>query len=298
MADLSKWKNQIDESIFWLRGIERLAAAVYRGSSNQMRDDQLFSSFLLRMGDDEELHYILLEKVEEALLQTTSLSQLSIKIDGETIRELMAPLEKLRNIAMDQKITRFDVLECIIRTEFSEWNYLFVYIFRVFFGSSKVFQYVAANMEAHRERIMRFIRDLPVALIRGMNIPRLPRIWERRLLIIESNNADREIISQILSRFGKCEEASNAIEALNRIKENFYNVIICGTDLARMNIFEFYKKAITSEPQLSRRFLFCIDELTVQMNDFLKINHLPYLEKPFNIKLLSQMIRSVMEKTL
>lgn len=297
MAELLKWKNDLDEFIFRLGCIEQYAASVYQQAAIQMENDQLFSSFLFRMGDDEELHYTLLAKAEKALLQMKSLQAPSITIDDYTMRKLIIPLERLRDHVSRHRVSRREVLNCIVKAEFSEWNYLFVYLFRLL-ESSKVFQYVAAIVEAHRERAIKFIKDLPSELKHNLVIPRSPALWKHKLLIVDGRESDKDLFSKILARLGNIEDAGNAVDGLEKIRDNFYNVIISGTHLPGMDVIDFYRKAVESEPQSCRRFLFCTEGVSLKTKDFFRENHLPYLEKPFGLRHLGKMVQDIIEKSL
>ncbi|MFC1867814.1 response regulator [Thermodesulfobacteriota bacterium] len=298
MAPLNLREETMEEVIYWLRTLEQLALVVYREAAEQMSDDQEFASFLLRMSEDEELHYILLGKAEDHLMKTRASPRLAIKFDAAIKDELKIPLEDLHRTIIQRKMSRQEVLDRIVKIEFSEWNYIFVYVFNVLQKSSKIFQYAAANIQAHKERIIKFTENLPPALKDHRSLQGLPSIWEHKILIVENEATDRELLSGILNKFGKIEKAVNGQAGLEKIKESFFNVVISGAGSPGMSGIEFYQKATELEPQLSRRFLFCADNIVGEVKDFLRENHLPYLEKPFGIKHLWRLVESTIEKTL
>jgi DNA-binding NtrC family response regulator len=66
----------------------------------------------------------------------------------------------------------------------------------------------------------------------------------RKILLIESDQFIRDALKiSLLSRGCSLTTANSAMEGLNLIEENFFDVIICDFELSGMNGFEFYKLA-------------------------------------------------------
>ena len=126
----------------------------------------------------------------------------------------------------------------------------------------------------------------------------LNKIWEKKLFIIDKDTSFREFLSNLLKGIGEIEVASNGQEALGRVKDSFFNVIVSEINMEKMNGIELYEKAIELNPHISRNFLFCSYDISPESKVFFRDNHLLYLEKPVRVKSLTQTVHDLIDKTL
>jgi len=298
MAELKLEEETFEEVVFWLRPLEKLAMEVYSKAAEKMSDDQKFSSFLQRMSDDEEGHYLLLGKAEEHLSKMRNRPRLCIRFDESAKEDLRDPLIKLQKEVKQGLITRPDIMEYVVQIESSEMNYIFIYLFNVLKKSSKTFQYIASKIQTHKERVLDFIDELPPSYSGYKRLFTLPNIWEHRILIVEQDWADSELLSGILHKFGEMMNINTGREGLRKIKENYFDVVICGSELGDMESIEFYQQAVEIEPQLSRRFIFCPDLVSERERDFFQNNHLTCVKKPFKISKIVNYVNELMRKSI
>ena len=284
--------------INWLRSVELLAGNVYLEASDKFSEDQRFSSFLSRLSHDETWHAYILGNALEAIRDKESLPKFGIMIDPVTKEEIEAPFRNLYYLIHKQVITKKELVDCIAKAEFSEWNSIFLYALKLVKDITVDFQNVAATIESHKERIRSFLEDLPGEIRPDDSLIKLPNIWERKILIVEEDISFREFLSDLLGGFAEIKEAANVDEGLEKIKVGFFNVVISEIKMEKMSGIEFYQKSIEMNPHISRNFIFCSDTISSESKKFFQDNHLTYFEKPVNIKRLVKIIQDIMSKTL
>ena len=82
----------------------------------------------------------------------------------------------------------------------------------------------------------------------------------------------------------------NGNEAYQKIKEDFYDVILCDIYLHGMNGIELYEKVNSEQGGLSRNFIFHTGKLSRESKDFFEKNSLEYIEKPASISSIVELI--------
>lgn len=286
------------EIIHWLRHIEQLACDVYMAASHHFSQDKEFSSFLSRLAEDESLHFHLIGSAAQYLQETEEHPVSAITIGSSTRDQVEAPLKHLHNLMISHSITKQDVVDCIVKTECSEWNDIFLYVIKTFQEYTRTFQYVAANIQAHQKRIEKFLEGLPDDLEVSEDIRTLPGIWEERVLIVEDEQPFRELLTKFLRKLAAIETASNGQEALDKTKDHFFNVVVSDIDMPVMSGLEFYQKAIEMDSNIGRHFLFCSGKVTPEIENFFREHNLVWLEKPFRLEQLKQAVLDIINKTL
>lgn len=284
--------------INWLRSIELLAGNVYREASDQFATDQTFSSFLSRLSHDENWHSYLLGDALRVIQDKEALPEFGIEIDPATKLEIETPFRDLYYLINRQNIAKKELVDCILKAEFSEWNSIYLYALKLVGDFSVDFQHATASIEAHKKRIITFLEDLPEEIKPAENLLRLPSLWETKILIIDEDAPFREFISDILESIAKIVQVSDGSEGLENINDSFFNVIISNINTKIKNGVDLYHEAVEKNPKISRNFLFYLDEITPESEAFFRDNHLSYLKKPFNIKSFIQIVRDILDKTL
>lgn len=284
--------------INWLRSVELLAGNVYLEASNKFSADQQFSSFLSRLSHDETWHAYILGNALGAIRDKESLPKFGIMIDPVTKEDIEAPFRNLYYLIRKQAITKKELVDCIVKAEFSEWNSIFLYALKLVKDITVDFQNVAATMESHKERIQVFLEDLPGEIRPDDSLIKLPNIWENKILIVEEDISFREFLSDLLKGMAETDEAANVGEGLEKIKAGFFNAVISEIKMEKMTGMEFYQKSIEMNPHICRNFIFCSESISSESKKFFQDNHLTYFEKPVNIKRLVNTVQGIMSKTL
>jgi len=287
----------VQEIITWLRSVELLACKVYLEAAERLADDQKFSSFLSRLSEDESWHYHIIGSAEQYLRENHITSRPAILVDDEVRREIEAPFHELSGLLTRTGLTRQDVIDCMIRAEFSELNYVFLYVVNTLSYTSFAFQHVAATIEAHKNRIIEFVNELSKDLKVSEAIYRLPKIWDKKILVVDDEDAIRGALSDILGKLGKVEASANGEEGLEKIKSSFYDAVISDINMPRLSGIDLYRKAVEINPHIFRKFLFVSGMITPDIRNFLETNHLLWMAKPFNLKKLLGTVQEIIEKT-
>ncbi|MBN2062882.1 MAG: response regulator [Deltaproteobacteria bacterium] len=275
-----------------------LAGNVYHEASDQFTADQTFSSFLSRLSQDENWHSYLLGDALRSVEDKDALPEFGIKIDQVTKLEIETPFRDLYYLIQKQHISKKELVDCIVKAEFSEWNSIYLYALRLVGDFSVKFQHAAATIEAHKQKIIKFLDDLPEEIRPPADLFRLPVVWNNKILIIEEDTPFREFLSDLLGSIAKIEQVSDSGQGLEKIHESFFNAVISDMNMKMMSGIDLYNKAVEANPDISRNFLFYLDEITPESKTFFKENHLSYLKKPLNLKGLTQTVEEIMEKAL
>ncbi|MFC1840247.1 response regulator [Thermodesulfobacteriota bacterium] len=284
--------------INWLRSVEYLAGNVYLEASNKFASSQKISAFLSRLHNEEEWHALLLGKALEAIQDKESLPKFGIRIDSVTKEHIESPFKDLYYLMKNDTLTKKELVNYIIRAEFFEWNSIFLYTMKLVGDFTSEFQFATATIESHRERIQKFLEDLPEDIMPPETLKELTKIWDRKILIVDEDESFRGFLSDVLKSMGKVEEVSNGQEGLKKIKENFYNVILSEISMDKMSGIDFYQEAIGLNPLINRNFLFYSYEISTESREFIQDNYLAFLEKPISIRKLTQLVQDIIDKTL
>lgn len=269
--------------INWLREIESRASEIYSAAAIRFADDEIFSSFLSQLAHDEMSHCHLLDRAAQNIADADRIPQFDIILDDETVAIVEGPLNELLSRLDSRKTSRQEIIEYIVKAELTEWNEVFLYIIHSCLAQSRDIQFAAAAIQAHEQRIKKFIKSLPEALRPYEDILQLPKIWDQNILIVDDDEPLRVLMSSVLSTLGRTETAENGKEAFEKIQENFYNVILSDIDMPEMDGMEFFQKAVEADNRLVNHFIICSGDLSVERREYLRQYSIPCLRKPFNI---------------
>jgi CheY-like chemotaxis protein len=287
----------MEQTLLWLRNVEQLASDVYMAVALDLKEDREFSSFLLQMKEDEAWHFHLIGSAAHYFSERNETPRLDITVDSTMTKVLEVPFQNLLNKIADHSVTRQDVVDFIVEVEFAELNHIFLYVLDLA-KSCQAFEYVAASMQAHENRIQKFLESLPGNIKIPDDFYKRPQIWKEKILIVEDDMAVRELFARVLGDLGAVETANNGQEALDKVKDHFFNVVVSDIGMPVMNGVEFYGKAIETDPQIGSRFLFCSGDFTPDIEKLCTQKNLECLEKPVKLQALKQAVKEIMDKSL
>lgn len=276
MGDYSKM-----DVVEWLLGVEKAARDLYEEASHCFSQDVAFSDFLSDLSKDEGQHYQLIRKGREIIRSYEGEFPFGIEVAEDTLdrvdRHMESCRKKLQNGCGLQKA---EIIQCIIDTEFSEWNDIFLYAINVFKERSRTFQEAAAVIQGHEKRIGDFIDSLPPEILPDRHVRDLPEIWQIKYLVVEDDSALRDLFEAFLSRKATVVTAENGQEALEQLEASFFDIVISDIDMPVMDGVDFFKHARERYPDFNRRFIFCSGNVTDEISEFCKRNELLVLQKP------------------
>ena len=283
------------EIIEWLIGVEQMAGNLYRDAESFFAEDKKLAAFLGKLGEDEAWHFHIVGSALEFLRRHPEAAPAQIVLDYATRKNIESPFIKNRQQLTASQLTKDSILSCIATTEFSEWNDLFLYVVNSLKEKSREFQYVAARMQGHLKHILDFLESRPEGTPFLDKIRELPRVWKERILIVEDSEPLSLMMDKIFRRDFKTATAENGRIALEKIKENYVDVIISDIEMPEMNGIAFFQEALKHDPDIGRRFLFFTGLILPEHKEVIDAHHLPFLLKPASVIDIKRKVGGILE---
>jgi CheY-like chemotaxis protein len=284
------------EIIEWLISMEQTAREIYGDASRFFKEDKELERLLKHLAKDEAWHFHVMASAAD-FIKIDPQPPLTISLDNASKSRIEAPFHKNKREIIRGNLTKESLLNCIVSTEFSEWNYFFLYVVNALRGKRREFEYAASKMEHHKKLIERYIENLPNNRKYIKTIRHLPKVWNVKILIVEDNKPLRLMMSALLSTEGDVETAENGKRGLHKITKQFYDIILSNDFMPGMNGIELYKKSVQYDPLIAGRFLFLMDDITPGHIDFVRKNRIRYLIKPFPMHEVKKAMHSILSKT-
>ncbi|MFZ2198588.1 MAG: response regulator [Thermodesulfovibrionales bacterium] len=286
----------MEEIIKWLVYIEKCASVFYKKSAIALNHDQELFTFLNHLSEDEDYHVKLLEKASEHLINIDTPIEPAILVDEDFKAKIEEHFLKCGEEKAMENISKKEVIESLVATESSEWNDIFLYAVNSLQTQSKELQYIAATMQAHKDRIVEYIKSLPEAdnYLEAMN--KIPKVWDKRILIVDDEPMILSILKALIEDLAVIETAQNGQEALLRVKEQYFDVIISDISMPVLNGIEFYRQASFNDPNIRNRFLFYTGNPTDDYLRFFSVNNLQYLTKPAPIGQIQKSVQNILKQ--
>lgn len=270
----------------WLIEIEKETARVYEEAARFFSSDREFSSFLLRLADDEHEHHKSLVKAASILKEAGEGLPGAVYLDEDSRKKAEEVLKKAASGLKNGGMTRAAMIDALVEIEFSERNDFFLFIMNTLKGKGKDKEFIpdVADVQRHKRGIEAFLRARPAYAGQLERVARLPDVSEDRILVVDDDAAVANVIAAILEDVGEVERVSNAKDALKRLDERHYSVIVSDIGLPVMSGMEFYRKAAEKYPDTKGRFVFFTGSFNEKRSDFFKESGVKVLRKPFQIK--------------
>ena len=270
------------EIVEWLLAIEQLAGAYYREVSEALKGDATFSPFFHQLSDEENGHYKVMESALE-YLKYHRLPPSSITVDQHTKEKIESVFVRNREILAARDYSKGIILDCLTAAELSEWNDIFIYVVNTL-KEDREFMAAAAMMHRHMSVIENFVESLPEGVSYLKRFKNLPPVWKEQILIIDDDQPISDFLKKLLSHAGQIEIAFNGKEGLQKVKENYYDVIISDVQMPVMDGIEFFRHATSHDPQLGQRIIFFTGTPKNEIIEFFERANLRYLIKPAPIR--------------
>ncbi len=146
-----------------------------------------------------------------------------------------------------------------------------------------------------------FSVELPVGA--GTLKPVVPRPQEHTsetvagsaVLVVEDEAALGAAVAESLQDAGfVVDRASDGLEALDRVKQRHFDLIICDLKMPRVGGMEFYRELESSRPEMTRRIMFVTGDVAgTDAERFLEETGTRWLAKPFRLKDLLRAARDM-----
>jgi len=278
--------------IRWLREVEHLANEIYSQAATVYADDPQFKEFFEQNAEDEAWHYHVMGSAAE-YFSSTPAPVPAISVDKETSDRIMQYFSDIKERLDKKTIPKEELIEKIVEAELSEWNDIFFYVVNILKEKTNEFIYPAARIQAHIKKIVRFLEKIDNNSNILKKLRALPPVWTENILIVDDEEMITTLIKSLLNREGNIDVANNGEEALNYIEKKFYKLVISDINMPKMDGVSLYKKSVSKFPTLKKRFLFLSGGLFPEIEAFLDENHLKYLSKPVQIKVLREIASEI-----
>ena len=284
----------LQEVIAWLRTVEDLACSVYFEAAGSDAASGELADFLRAVSEDEAFHYHLMGSAAELIRSQGMTLPSAVLVDSVTRERIEAPLRHLHAQFQRNELTERHVLEALVAAETSEWNEIFLYVINYCIDLSRTFQYIAANIQAHEKRIEKFIAAKDGYADLADKLSSLQEIWQKKLLVVEDEAAVRSLLVQALGRYGNVTAVENGEEALNRIRNSFFDVVVTDVDMPVRGGISLLREAIEEDEVWRSHFIVCTGNATDEVRKSTEENSVPLLEKPISIQKLFKIVEDVL----
>ncbi|MBI5826278.1 MAG: response regulator [Deltaproteobacteria bacterium] len=281
--------------ISWLILNEQKAATVYKKAASIMSGDVEFAGFLTELASDEDEHWDAITKASVVAEGKKRLPDL-VRIDKDTEEKIGGYFLLCEKRIETRRLTRADILDFIVATEFSEWNDLFVYVFNSLKRDCREFIPLAAKVQQHKRQIERFLASRPEYGVYLKRIKSLATVWQEKLLVVDDEEAIIDVLAAILEGEGMIERAGNGEEALEKLGRGYYAAIVTDINMPRMSGVEFYYKAAAMFPGINSRFLFFTGDCGGETAAFISEHRLRCLQKPTSINAIRDSVIEILRR--
>jgi two-component system sensor histidine kinase/response regulator len=122
-----------------------------------------------------------------------------------------------------------------------------------------------------------------------------PPVGAKTILVVDDERDLAEVLVEALGREGhRVEIASNGADALRRLEEHRYDLVVSDTKMPVMDGVELFQEIARRLPTLSKRIIFVTgDVLDVEKRRFLESSGAPFLTKPFDLGEVRRVVRRV-----
>lgn len=158
------------------------------------------------------------------------------------------------------------------------------------------------RLTSHGDRGTSFFLELPVsgAHVRvpepapGESLPVVPK--GTRALVIEDEQALGDAVAGALSDEGfRVDRADNGEDALARLRERHYDVLICDLKMPKVDGMAFFREVSAKMPHVARRLIFMTGDVAgTEAERFLEESGCRWIPKPFRLRDLVRVARETL----
>ncbi|MDD2734123.1 MAG: response regulator [Desulfuromonadaceae bacterium] len=278
----------------WLVKIERLANEFYSDASKYFSDDKQLRTLLQHLSSDEADHYHIMTSASQYLGAHLP-KKPQIEVDDSIKLKIEATFNNVTSLLKSGHLTSELVIDCIVESEYSEWNYLFLYVLNSLKTEDRIFEHSEIQVQRH----MRYIENYLGSTVYGKNklqyFTKLSYAKKEKILIVDDEIAISELLSSLLEDICDSDRAINGKEALEMIKNNPYGLVISDVGMPVMDGLELYKNSIPLFINPNEVFIFHSGKLDKDMCDFFTTNDITFLEKPSSIMNIRNLVNSKLQ---
>lgn len=281
----------------WLAGIEQKAAEFYSEAAHFFEENLGLHAFLRAMAEDEAGHCRTMHEAAH-FFATSEDEQAPIVIDDQTRQRIEAPLDECLRLLATGEMTETSLLDCILHTEFSEWNDIFLYTAETLASRKRGCIAAVASIERHKRAIAHYFATLPAGPVYVEKIKHLRPAWREKILVVDDFAPLTGLLKAILRDEGQVETAENGQEALAKTREHYYSLIVSDVDMPVMDGLAFFQEAVTLFPGINDRFLFLTGSADEKRTAFFSDHNLRFLEKPAPVQQIKENVFAMINQAV
>jgi CheY-like chemotaxis protein len=283
----------VTELVEWLVCVETLARDVYRSTADALKFDPEVSRFVAMLAENEEQHAELVGRIKDVVTGSKDIPPPDLRLDV-ALREIVeAPLRRLQSEVASETITRRRALALIAEVEFTEWNDVFLYVLKKYGEQGREMEKMSATIQEHERAVEAFMAGLPPHIRPELDVAKLAKVWDTRLLVVDDNSLLRDVLASILEPIGRVTAVEDGLKALEITRRHFFDAVVSDIRMPRMNGIELHSKAVAEHPDLQNRFLFVSFGPSEEHRDYMTEHQVPFLPKPFSPDELTRAVHRV-----
>ncbi|WKZ34051.1 MAG: response regulator [Thermodesulfobacteriota bacterium] len=263
------------ETLCWMGSLAIITSKNYADASAKFGFRSETRSFLKSLANSEKrLARALLEsaaRIEKAKRRAIAPSALK---DSRNSREIVEDSYSFLRSALFTDEHAF--LEGLLQCEYLKWNRLTAPISEGLRAGPEGPAGVLAASQRHKRRIERFLESIGHSSPAAFRLRASEPVWVERLLVV--GDFDPEVLD-LLRAEGRVDLARNGRDAVERLSDRYYALVMTETGLPLLDGIELCKRASRKYPGIEERFLFMYDSLTGQDRDFIVRKRIRRLKK-------------------
>jgi len=280
--------------IDFLLTIEKIAGDTYSQGANYFKDNKLVN-LLNMLAEDEAFHFHIMGSASDYIKRNNLKFNDVIILDEETKNKITNIFYHYLDLLNKKELNEFDMMDCILESEYSEWNDIFLYVITSLSKISNEFKYVAAKMQYHLNKIEKYILIMDNNKDYILKLQNIKRIWDKKILIIDDEDSVRFLLRKMFEKKYMVDEASDGEEGLELLKNKYYDVILSDIDMPKKTGVELYKDSLDAGLNIKEKIIYIT--ANKENEKFFKVNNLAYFFKPFSVKDIKQLVENIILKT-
>ena len=287
-------KKYFDELVSWQKEMEEKARIFYDLASEYYSDKPRLSKFLKERAFEEAEHRDIMKEILRTGI-TDGFKLPEILIGEKFKKNLEEPLDKIFQKLKSKTMTKEEMFDFIIELEMMEYNGLFIYIVKNFIKTEGAIKKAVDLIEKHIEIIIEFLNSIDYCKKRLEEIKKISEIKKESILIVDDEEMIAKFISKILSSHYRAEIALNGLEAYEKLKVKYFDVVLCDIDMPKKNGIDLYNIMKKEFPEKASKFIFHTGNNSKEILDFFYENKLEYIAKPSYISNILDKIENFIE---
>ena len=239
----------------WLGRVEMMAFQCFQAAQESPGLGSSLGEFLRDCAEEEAWHLNAIKKAGRLLEGGENIAS-DLEIDLRTRDRVEGPFQRILNRTGEAPLSEREVLECIVTTEFSEWNPIFIYFMaclKKIYGESL---YPSVRINSYLQRIIDYLELTGFEHPKLRRLKALPLIWEESVLVVDDEALIRELASGVLKTEGRVDLARDGREALGLLKGHYYKAIVTDLEMPHLDGLGFFRLAREIHPRIAPRFIF------------------------------------------